>query len=131
MALAACLAACLATCLATGGCSDKYERKDLDSRGAPWREVQEMIRELQSAGGAAEDVIKRQLADGMEPGEEENLKPTLDWLAKANAVEIKAMDRFGDRIYRVTLQVKTAGKSSELCMLLVAKGDKLYWARRN
>jgi hypothetical protein len=91
-----------------------------------------MLVALRSAGPAGlEEVIKQQAAGGLTDRQATALRATLEQLAKAQAVELEEMDRFGDDVYRAALGV-TSGKSSRtVYMLLVVSDGWLRWAGKN
>jgi len=132
---AVCLtAACLAVALCSAaGCSDEYEHERLDKDADEFADVQAMLDELRAAGkDELGDVVARQIADGLDKLREKSVRHALAKLAKADAVTLKRVDRWGSDLYRATIQSASDGATDTLALLLVRGSDgKLHWANTN
>ena len=125
---------CLAAALCSGaGCSKEYEHERLDKDSAHFAAVQAMIDELR---GADENqlvaVLARQIADGLDASRAKGLRYVLGELPKAESVKLKRVDRWGNDLYRATLESTLEGRKKTLALLLILTDDeKLYWANTN
>lgn len=132
---AVCLTAvCLAVVLCSAaGCSDEFEHERLDKDATEFADVQAMLDELRAAGkNELDDVLARQVADGLDKLQEKPVRYVLAELAKADSVALKRVDRWGSDLYRATIQSTSDGATDTLSLLLVHGGDgKLRWAKTN
>jgi predicted nucleic acid-binding protein len=120
---------CIFALLAPAGCSGEYERADVAADSRQAAQLRAMIDALRSAPADRFDAVAAgQIAGGLDNGRAQALRATLARIAKAPAVRIKAIDRFGKDVYRAALEMDSPGGAAEISLLLVAKGDKLLWA---
>jgi hypothetical protein len=126
------VAAVLSAVLAWPGCSKQYAHKPLGKDGPEGQEVRGMVTALRSAAPAGlEAAIRQQTAGGLTELQAQTLEATLIQLARAEAVELEALDRFGDNVTRAALRVTSGGSSRTVCLLLVRADGRLRWAGRN
>ncbi|MGA2264945.1 MAG: hypothetical protein ABSH10_00750 [Phycisphaerae bacterium] len=126
------VAAVLFAALAWPGCSKEYARRPLGKDGPEGQEVRGMVAALRSADATGlEAVLRRQMAGGLTELQAQSLEATLIQLAKAEAVELEALDRFGEDVTRAALRVTSGGASRTVCLLLVRADGRLRWAGRN
>jgi len=126
------IAALLAGAL-LAACSEKYAHSELGDDSPEARTVRQMVADLREAGEAGLDrLIERDGAGGLTGDQAAALRATLASIVQAERVELKRMDRFGEKVYRATLGLHADGSESELFVLLVAAPDgRLRWAGRN
>ena len=118
--------------MASPGCSKEYQQKQLDNDSARSVELRAMIRALreQAEGPDRQAVMRSQIAPELNQNQK-LAEATVTQIAKADAVDLKRIERFGKKVYRASLDLTSGGKSQTLTVLLVEVDGKLRWAGRN
>ena len=86
---------------------------------------------LQAEGEGIEDLLTRQIANGLSEPQQDVVRLTLNELRQVEKVQLKRVDRWGKDMFRATIETITAGKRQTLAMLIISDGGNLYWAGRN
>ena len=126
------LAAAILAAAVPAGCGKEYARKNMPADAKQAAEVRSMIEALRRAGESRlDEVMRQQAAGGLSERQREALAATLRQIVLADKVELKTLDRFGDDVYRASLQLTFRDSSSDLVALLVETGGALRWAGPN
>ena len=117
---------------ALAGCSESYDRQGLGADSPQAVQVRRMIAALRNAGSdRVEEIMRRQMPTNLQSHRADALKATLTNIVKADSVELTKIDCFGDKVYRASLKLTSAGRRQALHVLLVQAEGKLRWAGRN
>jgi len=129
-AVATAIAIAAAACLS--GCAKEYRHKKLGSDSPEARQIGEMIAALRSAKPVGLEVaIARQSAGGLSQLQARSLRDALVRIAAAESAQVVELSRFGEKVYRAVIEVRTAEASEQVCMLLVSTAEGLRWAGPN
>ena len=114
------------------GCSKEYQHAEMGKDSPMGKKAAAMMQSIRSAGkeGLAE-IVRRDGASGLNESQQAGLQATLEEIAAADQAELIDMERFGDKVFRATIQLAIGGKLQEFCMLMVLSGDELKWAGKN
>jgi fructose-specific phosphotransferase system component IIB len=114
------------------GCSKDYQHAEMGKDSPLGKKAAAMIQAMRSAGkdGLAA-VVGRDGASGLNQSQQAGLQAALEEIVAADQAELTDMERFGDKVFRATIQTTVGGKSQEFCMLMVLSGDELKWAGKN
>ena len=124
---AALLAGCL---LAAGGCSQKYENRQLGLDSPEAKKVRALLAALRSGGeGGLDQAVRRDGAGNLTEPQARMLRETLRKLATAEKVELTRMDRYGKDVWRAIFTlVGPDGEASLPILLVIPEGGKPVWA---
>ena len=126
------LVAAVITLSSFPGCSKQYERERLDNQSQRMEEFRAMLASLRSSDGEAlKHCIERQMAGQLTDRQKQALEATLGEIAAAEQVHIRHLDRFGEKVYRASLELVTGRERRTVPVLLVEADGELRWAGRN
>lgn len=119
--------------VALAGCGkDEYVRRDLDLQSKQAVEVRTLITALRAASASeVETQIAEHSASDLTADQIQALAAWLEQIRSAEGAELIAIDRFGDQVYRITIELQHDGAARPSYGLLVEVDGELKWAGPN
>lgn len=126
------LCSLIVTASLVAGCSEDYEQKQLGDDSPRAVQVRAMIASLRQAGlEKLDETMRQQSASELDRRQRAGLRATLAEIIAADDVKLNSLDRFGQSVFRATLEVSEGGQQSNVFILLIESEGNLRWAGRN
>jgi hypothetical protein len=114
---------------AVAGCSKQYQPAGVSVDSPPGQAVQAMLAQLRAATGQElQDVLARQIADGLDEGRLARLRASLETLAASDQAKLDKITQFGADLYRCTFSYEAGGRPGAITILVLAAQDQYRWA---
>jgi hypothetical protein len=119
--------------MALAGCGkDEYDHHDLDLQSKQAAEARTMLTALRAgSAGEIETQIAEHGASDLTDDQTQALAAWLEQIRSAEGAELIAIDRFGEQVYRVTIELQHDGTARPSYGLLVQVDGELKWAGPN